>query len=293
MDYKVYKSVKEIVTNLVKRAEEAINDGYKALTGNTTQDDIESSYEKSHQAGDEVSGKASTTANDEIKNELERRGVPIPEPPSVNDISDKASRVRDALPKFSLAAKAAGLAITAMVVGVVGLFVSISGNEKGRQIRNIVNQRNLHIAQAELHLKLTVSTEEFIGMMNGLNIPNIPPTVLVLPAVPVAAPSIPYIPPPMAMPSAVEAIEQEPMEIEVDNDGKTYTGTTTVGQVYRTIPQARPEIETHVGTIIHEDWDPWNGHLHEILNPHEHDGQQHQVNIDVDAGFASAHFHKR
>jgi hypothetical protein len=87
------------------------------------------------------------------------------------------------------------------------------------------------------------------------------------------------------MPAAVAAIAQAPVQVEVQNGASTYTGTTTVSQFYRAVPQARPAIENHAFHIEHGYDKPTN------WNQIVRDAYEHHVNIDVNAGFASAHFH--
>jgi hypothetical protein len=192
-------------------------------------------------------------------------------------VKDLAEKARDAAPKVGLAAKAAGLAVSAAVVAIFGVIVGISGNKEGREL-----------ASTAFNLKFAASTEEFVGMVNALNIPNLPVSALVIPEAPVAAPYIA----PVAMPASVEAVANVPVDVEVDNGTSTYKGATNIGNVYRAVPEARHTIEEHASTIEHDYNKPtdFKGMVNRIFNDESHQ-QNHHGDINVDAGFASAHFH--
>jgi hypothetical protein len=192
------------------------------------------------------------------------------------------------------AARSAGSSVlrafvfVAATVGAIGVYFGIDANKQGDQARQSLNRGNLQLDQARMNIELSMSTEEFTSMGGTLNIPNIPPEVFSPPAAPAAA-APPPLPAAAPMPAAVAAIAQAPVQVEVQNGASTYTGTTTVSQFYRAVPQARPAIENHAFHIEHGYDKPTNWNQI-VRDAYEHQ-QQHHVNIDVNAGFASAHFH--
>lgn len=206
------------------------------------------------------------------------------------DLADKGIKYAPEAGRFAWGSALRAFAFVAATVGAIGVYFGIDANKEGEQARETLNRSNLELDQARMQIQLAMNTEEFMRMGSALNIPNIPPEVFVPPAAAAAAAPAPP-PPPVAapLPAPVAAIAEAPVQVEVTNGASTYRGTTTVRQFYRAVPQARPAIENHAFHIEHDYDKPtdWS----KIGREDNWRDQQHHVNIDVDAGFASAHFH--
>ncbi len=213
------------------------------------------------------------------------------------DVKDLADKGIQYAPKAGLAIKMAGLAVAAAVVGGIGLIFAPTASNQGQKFAENMGRDNVMLAQVEANVQLSVSAERFAEMGSLLNIPEVPPSAFQVPEAAAAQPAMPVaaaaVPAPIALPAPVEAIANVPVAVEVNNGSNTYRGRTNVGDVYRTVPEAREQIEHYTSTIQHDYIDK------SLLNPNRVPDEpreperswQHHVNIDVDAGFASAHFH--
>jgi hypothetical protein len=240
------KSVKDAVTGLEKKAEESITDAERALAGDTSQDDVKASDQKSQEAGKESADTTSAAA----KTEAERHTVHI-KTPEWKDVADKAEEVRGAAPKAFTYTKMFFLKIVGGVAaaGLVA-FSIISGNQSGGGVREHIDQTNQQIDLAKMEMQVSMNQDEFNNLIRGLDVAN-------LPTVPgQAQPEMPATQAPMqvaqapaqvAMPMVVASVAQTPVTATLNaQTATTRTVQTNIGTVYRTLPQSRNPIERYV-----------------------------------------------
>jgi hypothetical protein len=295
------EGVTKAVTRVEQAFERAANKTIQQISDPkaVSQADVDDAWREFRDVCKETESTASSAARDEFKEHITKgmreAGMGKEEAEKwfeqkwvdVKNLADKGIKYAPEAAKVAKRSFLSGLAFVVATVGAIGIYFGIDANKEGEKARENLNQSNLALDQARMHIQLAMSTEEFMRMGNSLNVPNIPPEVFAPPQA-VAAPAA-ALPAAVAMPAAVAAIAEAPVQVEVNNGTSTYTGTTNVREFYRSVPQARPAIENHAFHIEHDydkptDWskvgrdDNWRE-------------QQHHVNIDVDAGFASAHFH--
>jgi hypothetical protein len=234
------KSVKDAVTGLEKRAEESITDAERALTGDTSQDDVKASDQKSREAGKESADTTSAGA----KAEAERHTIHF-KTPEWKDVVDKAEEVRDAAPKAFKFTKMLFLKIAGGVVAAGLVTISIfSGSQSGGGIREHISQTDQQIGLAQMEMQVEMNQDEFNNLIRGLDVANLPSVPgQAQPEMPVQA----QAPAQVAMPMVVAAVAQTPVTATVNIPTATaQTIKTDVGTVYRTVPQSRNPIERYV-----------------------------------------------
>jgi hypothetical protein len=248
------KSVKDAVTGLEKRAEESITDAQRALTGDTSQDDVNASDQKSREAGRESADTTSAAA----KTEAERHTVHF-KTPEWKEVTDKAEEVRGLAPKAFTFTKMLALKIAGGVMAAGLVVVSIfSGSQSGSGVREHIDQTNQQIGLAQMEMEVTMNQNEFNNLLRGLDVAN-------LPSVPEQAqPEMPaqvaQAPAQVAMPMVVAAQAQIPVTAKLTTPTTpTQTVQTNIGQVYRTVPQSREPIERYVS-------EPHSGGFHGSIN---------------------------
>lgn len=290
------KGYTKAVTNLERTFEDAVK---TTLKPDATQADIDEAWAKVSQASQDTNQTARDAAREEwrehvLKN-LQDSGMSKEEAEKwfidhwekVKSMADKGIKYAS---KAGLAAKAGALALFAAVTALVGSVLSKESFDSGQQTRQWSSRMDRTIDQARTMDQLSVSQQEFMQMGNTLSLSaQIPPEAFQPPAAAAAAPAPPApAPAPAALPAPVAAVAGNPVQVEVNNNGRTYTGRTTIREFYRAVPQARPQIQWH---IEHDYDNPAWYRLGPQPQDNWHDSPNHHVNIDVDAGFASAHFH--
>lgn len=280
------------VTNLERSFEEAAK---TAIRPDASAADVKEAWERVVETAQDTNQTVSNAAREEWREHvlkgLEESGMSKEEAEKwfldrwnkVKSLADKGIRLA---PKAGLTAKAGAFAIFAAVSAVVGLVLSQDSFNSGQQMGRWSSGFDRRMYQARAEDQLAVSQQEFMQMGNLLSpSANIPPEAFEAPevaAAPVAAA------PEVELPVSVAAVAANPVQVEVVNNGQTYTGQTTVRQFYRAVPQARPQIQWH---IEHGYDSPAWYRLDTPPLDNWHSSPPHHVNIDVNAGFASAHFH--
>src|SRR5208282_4160549 len=164
------KSLKDIVMGLEKKAEDSITDAERALTGDTSQDDVKASDQKSREAGKETADSASSAA----KEEAERHSIHI-KTPEWKDVVDKAEEVRAAAPKAFTFTKMLALKIAGGVMAAGLVVVSIfSGSQSGGGIREHIRQTDQQIDLAKMEMQISMNQDEFNNLLRGLDVANLP-----------------------------------------------------------------------------------------------------------------------
>ncbi len=234
------KSVKDAVTGLEKKAEESITDAERALTGDTSEDDVKASDQKSREAGKESTDTTSAAA----KTEAERHTVHF-KTPEWKNVVDKAEEARAAAPKAFTFTKMLVLKIVGGVaaVGLVSLSI-ISGSHSGGGIREHISGTNQEIDLVKMQIEVSMNQNEFNNLLRGLDVTNLPSVPeqaqLDMPAQAAQAPAQ------VALPMVVAAIAQIPVTAKLTTPTATaQTVQTNIAQVYRTVPQSREPIERY------------------------------------------------
>jgi hypothetical protein len=234
------KSLKDAVMGLEKKAEENITEGERALAGNTSQDDVNASDQKSREAGKETADSASSAA----KEEAERHSIHI-KTPEWKDVVDKAEEVRAAAPKAFTFTKMLFLKIAGGVAAAGLVVVSIfSGSQSGSGVREHIRQTDQQIELAQMEMQVTMNQDEFNNLIRGLDVANLPSAPeqaqVTMPAQAAQAPAQ------VALPMVVAAIAQIPVTAKLTTPTATaQTVQTNIAQVYRTVPQSREPIERY------------------------------------------------
>jgi hypothetical protein len=161
-------------------------------------------------------------------------------------IWDKAQALRKSKAVQAVAAKAAKavhvvkVAFASVVIGFLGLAFGIRkyDNIKHGDAQTAIQNT---LAYYDNMQKFEASTNEYNSMMDSLKL-DIPSTPDV--ALPDVSPEAQAQAPEVALPPAVAAIAQQPIQIQVMNPQGvvTQTATRTVEQVYRASPTSRPII---------------------------------------------------
>jgi hypothetical protein len=255
------KSVKDIVTGLEKKAEDSIADAERALTGDTSQDDVDASNRKSQEAGKETADAASSAAKDEA----EKHTVHF-KTPQWKDVVDKAEEVRGAAPEAFTFTKmlflkiAAGAAAAGLVV-----FSIFTGTQSGSGVRRHIGETNQQIDIVKMEMEISMNQEEFNHLLRGMDVANLPSVPgQAQPEMPAqvaqAAPQVALEPAQVALPMVVAAVAQTPVTATVETpEAPAQTVKTNIGQVYRTVPQSRERIEHYVS-------EPRGGGFHGNIN---------------------------
>jgi hypothetical protein len=248
------KSVKDAVTGLEKKAEESISDAERALTGDTSQDDVNASDQKSRGAAKESADTTSAGA----KAEAERHTIHF-KTPEWKDVVDKAEEVREAAPKAFTFTKMLALKIAGGVMAAGLVVVSIfSGSQSGSGVRKHIDETNQQIDLAKMEMEVTMNQNEFNNLVRGLDVANLPSVPEQ--AQPVMPAQVAPVPAQIAMPMVVAAQAQIPVTATLTTPTvPAQTVQTNIGQVYRTVPQSREPIERYVS-------EPHSGGFHGTIN---------------------------
>ncbi len=235
------KSLKDAVMGLEKNAEESITDAQRALAGDTSQDDVEKSDRMSREAGKQTADTAAAGAQEEAE-----RHTTHFKTPQWKDVVDKAEEVREAAPKAFTFTKMLALKIAGGVVAAGLVTVSIfNGSQSGSGIREHVSEITQQIDAANMEMKVSMNENEFNNLLRGLDVSNLPSAPeqaqAEMPAQVAQAPAQ------VALPMVVAAEAQIPVTATlITPTAPAQTVTTNIGQVYRTVPQARQPIERYV-----------------------------------------------
>lgn len=288
------EGITKSVTNLERTFEETVRTG--VIRPDSTEADS-SVWEKVVKAAQDTDATARDAARKEwrehVLKSLEDSGMSKEEAEKWffdrwNTVKSLADEGIQYAPKIGLAAKATALAIFAAVTALVGTVLSGGAFNSGQQTRQWSNEFDRRMDQVRYQDQLTMNQQEFMQMGTLLSpSANIPAAAFQPPAI-AAVPRAVAVEPEVALPASVAAVADNPVQVEIVNNGSTYTGQTTVRQFYRAVPQARPQIQWHIDHgYDHPEW--YRLDTQPLGN--WRNSPAHHVNIDINAGFASAHFH--
>ncbi len=225
---KVPKEVAEKVTKSIDHGVKAIEDGSQAAYEEMSKEISEIWQQTNQETWD--------ATRDELKDRVMRNLRELGESTEdaekfaesrVKELWDKAEKLR----KMSKPAKLLWLKAVAAGTAALGLlvFAISSGFHSGANLR--IGMRNLasRIESSQLNMQLRMEQEEFDNMMRGIQHP-----------------------PSVALPMAVAAIETTPVTATIiPSSGNSYAVQTTIGNVYRSVPESRHEIESGVVSAPH------------------------------------------
>jgi len=241
------KGVTDISKALIKTFNKACD---VALDPNHTQADIDQVWRDFEKACHDAGYTSTDAAREEMKGhliqQLQNGGMSKAQAEAWGeqkwkDVMDLGDRVREAVPKAEKAWRFMSLKVLGAIVVLGGVLSVIPGlhhsetqDEKMYRVTQLLNEMD---ASNKALQALETTEDQFNIMTGGLEVGG-------------AEPSEP-------LPTAVAAVAEQPVEVEVTRPSGTHSFTSTIGQVYRNAPQeAQHRIEhdyDHPTVYHHKD----------------------------------------
>lgn len=257
------KFMKNVGTNIEKRVEHIVNHFVEiSKEPHPTQEEYDSLWKEIKELHKDLGAHATDAANGEIKEHVvgkfESQGMSKEEAEKWfeqkwKEVKDLADKAKDISPKHvaqtaAKSVKLAWLKVFALASAAVGLlvFAILPGINTGRGVRVDIDQKT-----AQLNLRVEVDQQQFDQLIRAI------PNINNLPSAPeMAEPTTPTQPMPQAavpLPMPVAAIAATPVTATIETPASApQTVQTDIGTVYRSVPQARHEIEFRASEPHHE-----------------------------------------
>jgi hypothetical protein len=258
-----------------ERVKHIIDHGVEVLKKeNPTSADVESVWQEFENLGKDLGSGSAEATTEEMKERLvghyQARGMSSEDAEKFfeakwKEILDKAEQIRAGLPQAVKTGKLLWLKIvggvTAAAAGVALVVTAIvSGTNSGSQINNHVSETDRQVELATMSMQISATRAEFDQLLHDLNAPAIDlpaqaqaqpvqTTVAALPTAPVTAPTAE-----IRIPLVVASMAQTPVTATVTIPNvPSQTFQTDLGTVYRSMPEARQEIESRISEAPHHE----------------------------------------